>query len=281
MTYVDLDVSKLRAVVNTPHHLIETSDGLTLFLRSWSQSAADSSDIAVLILHGITAHSEPYDFLGRSLSENGFATFGLDLRGHGLSDGKRGDYPSKERFTKDLCETIVFLREMYPKIVLLGHSMGVLSAISILNSCIEGIEGAILLSGSRTIRPDVMPPIPAKTMLKIAFNSIFFRSKPVIQYYREGMVGLDDPLFNFMYTLRFIKIIKIEYIEFPDNLDVPFFVGVGDKDELFSELSVRELFDEIPVDDKEFHIFEGAKHAEFPEESWVPLLDWLKEHFSM
>ncbi|MHA1928924.1 MAG: alpha/beta fold hydrolase [Candidatus Thorarchaeota archaeon] len=269
----------MRAEINTPHHLVETSDGLTLFLRSWSQPVSEASDVAVLILHGITAHSGPYAFLGKPLSENGFPTFGLDIRGHGLSDGQRGDYPSKERFAKDLCETISFLRETYPKVVLLGHSMGVLSAITILNNCIEGIDGAILLSGARTIRPDAMPAIPISTKLKIVFNSIFFRSKPVIHYYREGMVGLDDPLFNFMYTLRFIKMNKTEDIELPDKLGIPFFVGVGDYDELFSEISVRELFDEIPVDDKTFHVFEGAKHAEFPEESWVPLLDWLKKHF--
>ena len=139
---MDLDVSKLRAEVNTPHHLIETSDGLTLFLRSWSQSSPGFSDVGVLILHGITAHSGPYAFLGMPLSENGFPTYGLDLRGHGLSDGNRGDYPSAERFVNDLCETIGFLKETHPKIILLGYSLGVLSATTILNNCIEGVEGS-------------------------------------------------------------------------------------------------------------------------------------------
>ena len=276
---MDLDVSKLRAEVNTPHHLIETSDGLTLFLRSWSQSSPGFSDVAVLIMHGITAHSGPYAFLGEPLSENGFPTYGLDLRGHGLSDGNRGDYPSAERFVNDLCETIDFLKETHPKIILLGHSLGVLSATTILNNCIDGVEGAILLSGARTVNPGVQASLSISTKLKILFNSIISPSKQVIPYYREGMQGLDDPLFNFNYTLRFIRMHKLDDFAFPDQLDIPVFVGVGDQDELFSESSVKELFEEVPAEIKEFHVFEGAKHAEFPEDSSVPILDWLKKHF--
>jgi len=275
-----LDISKLRTETTTPYHLVETSDGVELFLRSWSQSSSEDSNVAVLILHGITAHSEPYAFFGEGLSENGFPTYGLDLRGHGLSDGNRGDSPSKERFAKDLCETVSFLKGMHSKVILLGHSLGVLSANIILNNCIAGVEGAILLSGARTVNPGVQASPSLSDKLKIVFNSIISPSKPVIAYYREGMLGLDDPLFNFKYTLRFIRMHKLEEFAFPEQLDILVFVGVGDQDELFSESAVKELFEEVPTDNKEFHIFEGAKHAEFPEDSWVPIANWLKKHFS-
>ena len=69
-------------------------------------------------------------------------------------------------------------------------------------------------------------------------------------------------------------------MEIPKELHIPFFVGIGDSDELFSVDSCRELFEEIPSDSKEFHVFPGGKHAVFPEGSWVPLVTWLERTFN-
>jgi esterase/lipase len=115
--------------------------------------------------------------------------------------------------------------------------------------------------------------------LKILFSSIITPGKQVIKYEREGMVGLDDPLFNFRYTLRFIKLVRFDDIVFPEKLDFPVFVGIGDSDELFSVDSCRELYDEIPSDSKAFYVAEGAKHAEFPDGAWNPLVEWVDSKF--
>ncbi len=93
------------------------------------------------------------------LSKEGYTVYGLDLRGHGLSDGNRGDYPSKDRLARDLCETIAFVKQKVPVVILLGHSLGVLSAITALNHCLDDINGLILSSAAKTVRPGVYPPI--------------------------------------------------------------------------------------------------------------------------
>jgi len=277
---MNIQVSELRRDFVGSHREVITSDGITLFLRAWEPSPEDARNTAILIFHGITAHSGPYEFIGIPLSKAGFPTFGMDLRGHGLSDGNRGDCPSKKRFALDLCETLSFLKETYPRVVTLGHSLGVLSSWIVMDTCSEKIDGAVLLSGARTIRPGIMPKLSSSTKLKIALSSIISPGRPVIKYRREGMTGLDDPLFTFNYTLRFIRLVNLAGIRFVRNLNIPVFVGVGDQDELFSVESVRELYDEIPSKDKEFYVQPGAKHAVFPKGSWTPLVDWLKERFS-
>jgi fermentation-respiration switch protein FrsA (DUF1100 family) len=93
------------------------------------------------------------------------------------------------------------------------------------------------------------------------------------------MVGLDDPLFNFSYTLRFMKIVRTRDLIFPDLGDLPVFVGIGDNDELFSVEACRALFDEVPSTNKKFHVFEGGKHSEFPPASTEPLGTWLANQF--
>src|SRR5690554_5144958 len=94
------------------HHLIRTSDGETLFLRRWNPDSAllDKREVAILILHGITAHSGAYDMAGRPFSESGYTTFGLDYRGHGLSGGNRGDSPGVDRWITDMAETVAYIK---------------------------------------------------------------------------------------------------------------------------------------------------------------------------
>lgn len=65
----------------------------------------------------------------------------------------------------------------------------------------------------------------------------------------------------------------------PEKLDFPVFVGIGDSDELFSVDSCRELYEGIPSDSKEFYVAEGAKHAEFPDGAWDPLVEWVDRKF--
>ncbi len=94
-----LDIAGLRAPFHEPHELVETSDGKVLFLRRWDSTVP--SRTAFLVLHGITACRGPYGpLLEQEVAGAGFPVFGLDLRGHGLSDGRRGDIPSRVREEK-------------------------------------------------------------------------------------------------------------------------------------------------------------------------------------
>jgi len=274
---MDIQVSKLREDFIDKHYLITTSDNITLFLRVWEPTK--KSNKAILILHGITAYSGPYDTMGKPLSMLGFSVFGLDLRGHGLSDGKRGDYPSKERLIMDLTETIAFLKQKFSILILLGHSLGVLSALIAVNHCLEDINGLILMSAGIEAKPGVYTPLSTKEKLKILFSSIFSPSTPVISYKRDGMTGLDDPLFNFKYTLRFMKIFDAKKLKITEKLNIPVILGVGDQDQIFTVESAQKLLDEIPGDNKRFFVISGGTHTDFPEEGFVPLTNWLEETF--
>jgi len=271
-----IEVKKLRANFKEPHHLIVASDGKILFLRAWYP--ASESKNAILIFHGITAYSEPYKMIAEPLKKEGYAVFGLDLRGHGFSDGLRGDYPNRERLIKDLCETISFLKQKYSNLIIFGHSLGVVSAIIASNHCIDKIDGLILLSAGTEVKTGVYTPLSMKQKLKILLSSIFKPSKPVISYYRDGMTGLNDPIYNFNYTLRFMKIFSPKKIKFPDSLNIPVILGVGDQDEIFTVDSARNLLNKINCKNKEFFVIQSGKHAEFPVSGFKPVLEWLNKN---
>jgi alpha-beta hydrolase superfamily lysophospholipase len=261
--------------------LVETSDHETLFIRRWNPiDSLTKKGIAVLILHGITAHSGAYDFMAQPLADRGYTTFGLDYRGHGLSGGNRADSPSKERSQADRIETLAYIKGRgFPKVVVLGHSLGVASAIYLAKEVPDRISGLVLLSGAYRGK---LPPREFSwfEQATILTNSLIRPGTPVIEYKREGMVKSTDPLFNFVYTLRFITMLDVKELVFQQAPPFPILVGVGDQDELFSVEAVKELYDAIPGTNTEFWVMKGGLHAKFPTATWGHLVDWLDRYQS-
>src|ERR1700727_354223 len=133
-----------------PHNEFTTTDGVTLFLRRWNPDSIvpAKKEIAVLIFHGFTAYSGPYSMAGIPISKGGYTVFGLDYRGHGLSDGNRGDTPGKARFIADLAEAVKYVKGLgFSKVIVLGHSLGVASAMCAAYPVPDDISGLILLTG--------------------------------------------------------------------------------------------------------------------------------------
>jgi len=293
---IPLDVASLRAHYAGPHDLVRTFDGKTLFLRRWDGSR--KSPVSVLVFHGITAHSAPYGpILAEELARAGVTVYGMDLRGHGLSDGVRGDYPSDAAWVNDLTATLSYVKARTEKLVVLGHSLGVLSAVRSQQLRPADIAGVVLLSAARQVRTEFRPRPSAAEVLKALLGIAVLRGTPLIEIAkREGMVGLDDPLFNFRYSARFYSVlygmgalrvsrmfregfVDSPYFHFAEKLHVPLLVGVGDQDESFPVESVRAFFDSVDADRKEFVVIPGARHAVFSKECWGPLIAWLAREF--
>lgn len=274
------EAAVLRQAFKGPHHELKTSDGETLFLRRWNpdSSETDKKDIAVLIFHGVTAHSGAYDMAGVPFSKGGYTTFGLDYRGHGLSSGNRADYPNKERWRDDLTEAIRYIKKLgFPKVVVMGHSLGVAAAIYVTQNIPDEVSGLILLSGAYEGKKNVRKGPTLFQQAKILSSAIFRPSFQVVEYYRKGMTGEDDPLFNFRYTLRFLTMLDVKTLILPKQLNIPVLVGTGDKDELFDVEKVKELYDKVPGNKKEFVVLKDTYHARIPVESWKRIVVWLDQ----
>ena len=78
------------------------------------------------VIHGIGEHMGRYQRMAQKLKEQGIAVVGMDLRGHGISSGVRGDTAPREEILKDVDAMLAYAAEFYPQvpIVLYGHSMG-------------------------------------------------------------------------------------------------------------------------------------------------------------
>ncbi|MBI5718200.1 MAG: alpha/beta hydrolase [Burkholderiales bacterium] len=102
-----------------------TQDGLRLHLRRWP-AGADARGF-VQIVHGLGEHIGRYEHVAAVLNAAGWHVAGHDQRGHGRSEGPRGDIAHPLALLGDLAMVTDHLRGSGPR-VLLGHSMGGLVA---------------------------------------------------------------------------------------------------------------------------------------------------------
>jgi acylglycerol lipase len=276
------EAADLRQKYPDAHHQFTTTDGETLFLRRWDPDSHTPAKkgIAVLIFHGITAHSGAYNMAGVPISAGGYTAFGLDYRGHGLSGGNRGDAPGKERWIADLAESVKHIKGLgFSKLIILGHSLGVASAICATNAIANEISGLVLLSGAYEGKKGLSTPPTFFEKTKIFASSVFRPSYQAVEYYRNGMTVTKDSLFNFRYTLRFLTMLDVKQLRLPENINIPVLVGIGDEDELFDIDKVKEFYDLVPGNKKEFLVMKNTTHAKIPVESWQQVVDWLNKTF--
>jgi alpha-beta hydrolase superfamily lysophospholipase len=96
--------------------------GRRLYVRRWSRTdKARPGRFAVVLVHGYAEHSGRYDHVGAGFAEGGAATWAMDLRGHGRSDGPRADIERLEWVLADLDQLVGRAGE---GVVMFGHSMG-------------------------------------------------------------------------------------------------------------------------------------------------------------
>ena len=112
----------------TPGSTTPGADGTPLHLRHWA--AAGKPWATVLIVHGIAEHSGRYERTGRLMAEAGLDVHAFDLRGHGLSGGHRVYVRRWDDYLDDLATRMRAVRQPGLPLVLFGHSMGALIALT-------------------------------------------------------------------------------------------------------------------------------------------------------
>jgi len=124
------------ATLATAHEeRIDSAKGVKIFVRSWSPESKPRA--VVVVCHGVNAHGGQYTWVGEQFVDNGLATFALDLRGRGKSDGERFYVEDVADYVSDVAATIKLAKSRHPglPVFLLGHSAGgVVSSMYVLEN---------------------------------------------------------------------------------------------------------------------------------------------------
>lgn len=103
-------------------------DSTKISYRSWEP--VGPARAVIIISHGLAEHGGRYRHVAEMLAEHGYAVMVPDLRGFGVSGGRRGHVRRWDEYLDDLAVDIAAARERRLPVVLLGHSLGGLVALS-------------------------------------------------------------------------------------------------------------------------------------------------------
>jgi alpha-beta hydrolase superfamily lysophospholipase len=140
-------------VDNTLESHLTMEDGVNLFVRDWPTTVTSKQTHGVILMHGLGEHCGRYLHVARFFLQLGFYVRTYDLRGHGQSDGVRGDVPDTEIMLRDAKRVIDdFGRYLSAPPILCGHSMGGLFSAHFALAKIAPLTGLILSSPALAVR---------------------------------------------------------------------------------------------------------------------------------
>ena len=104
---------------------IHSSDKTKLVFRTWPHKAGTAAEITFAVVHGLGEHSGRYQRFAEGMGKFGMATYAIDLRGHGKSDGQRGHVDDWSQFVDDATNFLYHVQtQAKGEVVPVGHSFG-------------------------------------------------------------------------------------------------------------------------------------------------------------
>ncbi|MGD9761191.1 MAG: alpha/beta hydrolase [Candidatus Izemoplasmatales bacterium] len=218
---------------------IHSYDGLKLH-GFYIPSIDKTTDNLAIVIHGYQSCATDMIIIAKLYSDLGFKVLMIDLRGHGLSEGKFTSMGYYEKY--DLKKWINHCLRTYganSKILLHGVSMG--AAMSMLVTEFkekEHLNFLILDSGFTVF---------SKTLAESIKSKFFLIFIPGISF--------------FTFILHKFTLNKISPLKAIKNSQIPFLIIHGDKDKPVPEKMAKELYEASPVQNKDILIIEGSPHA--------------------
>lgn len=238
-------------VENTEEFFIETSDGLRLFVRDWKPEKRHKK-IGVVIVHGLGEHCGRYIHIARFFCTLGFSVRCFDQRGHGQSDGRRGDIKTTSSKLEDLGLIIDdFSEQLDQEPLLFGHSMGGLFACHHALSKPHSIAGLVLVSPALSVK------ISRFQSFLFAFASKFFPHVGVTHGTNGKYLSHDDevvyeyqndPLVHTKISAALFKsmLTSMKYVHaHPHQLKVPLLLMIAGDDQIVDSKGAQNFAEHL------------------------------------
>lgn len=255
--------------------MIKSADGtilgvnsLRLAYRTWEPPTARA---AIVLVHGLGEHSGRYGEFGDRMAGYGISTYAMDLRGHGLSEGRRGHVPTFDIFLQELDRfrrEVEDLADVQVPLFLLGHSLGGLIALRYQEEYHARFKGAIIVSpwlatamtvprwkaNAAHALAKLLPALPLRADIRAEHVS---RDTDIVEAYRA------DPLVHDTVTPRFFSEVSGAMglaLQRSDRIREPLlFLAAGDDRLVDTERSLH-FARSLTVSDLTVRVYAGHYH---------------------
>ena len=230
----------------------------------------------LLVVHGLAEHSGRYSNLVDYFVPKGYAIFGLDLRGHGKSEGLRGYVDKFSDYLDDLNIFLDLVRSEHAntKIFLVGHSVGGTIATTYAINHQRELAGLILSAptlkvGSSVSRFDIMmarvlSALLPKIGIAVIDASAISRDKAVVNAY------VNDPLvyrgkIRARLGSELVSMIEKKLPPQMPGINLPILIMHATADRLSNPEGSTILYRLVDSKDKTLKHYEGLYHEIFNE----------------
>jgi acylglycerol lipase len=237
-----------------------------LAFRAWRPAAAARA--ALVVVPGFNSHSGYYEWMGATLSAQGYATYAIDLRGRGESDGERFLVADFADYVSDVGRLVAAVeeRERGAPLFLLGHSAG--GVVACLYALDRQAELAGLISESfahELPAPDFALAVikglshlaPHAHVLRLK-NEDFSRDKAAVAAMNADplIAGESQPSLTLAALVRADALLKQAF----PRLTLPLLILHGTADKAAKPSGSQHLFDRAGSTDKDLKLYEGSYH---------------------
>lgn len=281
------------AARHTEGHL-HGAEGRNLYWQSWLPEVGDPKAV-VVIAHGASEHGGRYRYVVERLVGEGFAVYAIDHRGHGRSDGTRGQVDRMDHLVSDLDQLVAQARAAHPgvKLFLLGHSMGGTIATAYGLAHQDKLDGLALSAPLAALEA---APLPLRLIAKglsvvLPDAGVYQVSSDAVSRDPDEVAAYDaDPLNHHgKLPARTVQELADTIARFEPEapgLTLPLLVMIGTADTLVPPSGGRMVYDRASSEDKTLETYDGFYHEIFNEpagERDRPLDDlagWLTERIA-
>lgn len=235
------------------------------YIREWKR---EDNSANLIIVHGVAEHSGRYIHVAEYFHERGLNVYTGDLVGHGLSDGPRVFIKSADDYLDDVNFFIRRVKNDKPTFIL-GHSMGGFITLFYGVKCHNPkISGLIVSSPYLKERLDIPPGkllfgrVVAKLYPRLKLKSgiksyMVCRDKEVCQKYEEDKLNTSTVTVGWFTAMEKARKYTIDNVQ---SFHYPCLMLQAGGDIIVDPRANKSYFESIPVQDKEFELFEGFYH---------------------
>ncbi len=273
------------------------SEGLNLFYRIFEPQSGVIDKI-IVGCHGASGDGEYFILLADQIVEQtNIALYFMDYRGHGRSEGPKGDTKDFQVYINDLKEFLEFLCQKYPEkpFFLVGESMGGIVSLNYVVQNPDSVEGLIEFAPGVRFH---LRSFSIKDLFRVIgyfFSHITGPSRRVIKVKGREDFGVRDEVhqrydfenpYHFekvspRYLLQINKFAKKAYFS-GEKITCPIIIFQGEADKAVSPEGVKTYFETIGSADKELHMVPEAFHVLFTDPAfpkyWDILRAWINSH---
>lgn len=267
---------------------LETTGGLTLFVRSWRPDA--NARGLVVIVPGFNSHSGYYGWVAEQLTAAGLVVYALDLRGRGQSDGERFYVEKFTDYVDDASAVVALAKSREPGLptFLLGHSAGGVVA------CLYALDYPRELTG--LISESFANEIPAPDFALAVFkglghvaphahilhlkNEIFTRDPKAVQVMdADPLIAHEtQPTKTLAEMVRADERLKKGF----SSMTLPVLILHGTADQATKPSGSKRFYETVGSQDKTLKLYDGHYHDLLndldKEVVMADIKDWIVRH---